>query len=105
MAGIFYVNGIDTKACYQGTGRLAGKVLIISANAQPFGKHDLNCDLSNPTNSKCYYYQTSPQPEPVKAHITITSLDENFIELIWTENSTRWEIEGELSGSVALNNA
>ncbi|ELY5827186.1 hypothetical protein ACM916_002724 [Cronobacter turicensis] len=100
MAGIFYVNGIDTKLSYQGTGRLADNVLIISANAQPFGKHDLHCDLSNPTLSKCYYYQTSPQPEPVEANITITWRDEKFIELLWTENATRWEIEGELPDAV-----
>ena len=97
MTGIFNINRVGTKERYQGTGRLAGEVLIISANAHPYGRHELYCDLSNPNNSKCYYYETSNQPEPVKANIAITAREDGFIELVWTENSTRWEIEGLLS--------
>ncbi|RPH24794.1 hypothetical protein EHN07_14140 [Buttiauxella warmboldiae] len=96
MIGIFNISRVGMKERYQGTGRLAGEVLIISAKTPLYGRHDLHCDLANPDNSKCYYYETSNQPEPVKAKITITIRDEEFIELVWSENSTHWEIEGSL---------
>lgn len=94
MTGIF--NIVGAKKRYQGTGRLVGEILIISANVPPYGRHDLYCDLSNPNNSKCYYYETSHQPEAVKANIVITARGEGFIELVWIENSTRWEIDGKI---------
>lgn len=96
MAAIFHISRIGTQERYQGTARLSGEVLIISADVYPYGKHELHCDLSDPGLSKCYYYECSHQPEPVKACIEITLRDEEFIEFIWTENSTRWEIEGPL---------
>ncbi|MGS0639348.1 hypothetical protein [Citrobacter sp. VF227] len=97
MTGTFCITRVDTQERYLGTGRLSDEVLIISADVPPYGRHALYCDLLHPENSTCYYYETSSVPAPVKADIVITDQDDGFIELVWTENSTRWEIEGLLS--------
>lgn len=94
MTGTFYISRVGTTERYMATGKQAGDTLIISASFPPYGKHDLHCNLHNPDESKCYYYDTGNHPEPVKAGVEIIAQDEEFIELIWTENATRWEIEG-----------
>lgn len=79
---------------YSGVGILNGNTLIISATSPDYGKHDLHCDLKNPEKSCCHYYATGNGSEPVKGTIKDLVIDGDWIEFIWLENGSEWEIDG-----------